>query len=163
MQWELLSEDEQERTYLLVFETGDELMAKLMGFALEAGITAAHFTAIGAFSEVQLAFFDWNNKSYRSIPVPEQVEAIMVAGDIALKEGRPSIHAHAVVGRADGSTRGGHLRKAVVRPTLELIVLESPRYLQRTFDEESGLALIDLNAVAGHQPAKIKKAQRPAA
>jgi predicted DNA-binding protein with PD1-like motif len=47
-----------------------------------------------------------------------------------------------VLGRSDGTTRGGHLLEARVRPTLEVILVESPSHLQRKHDPESGLALI---------------------
>jgi predicted DNA-binding protein with PD1-like motif len=49
-----------------------------------------------------------------------------------------------VVGRSDGTTRGGHLIEAHVRPTLEVIIVESPAHLRKQFDAESGLALIRL-------------------
>ena len=39
----------------------------------------------------------------------EQVEVLSLIGDVALKDGEPKVHAHVVVGRSDGSTRGGHL------------------------------------------------------
>jgi predicted DNA-binding protein with PD1-like motif len=52
------------------------------------------------------------------------------------------LHAHVVVGKADGTAHGGHLLAAVVRPTLEVILVESPRHLQRRHDAETGLALI---------------------
>jgi predicted DNA-binding protein with PD1-like motif len=52
------------------------------------------------------------------------------------------VHAHVVVGRSDGTTRGGHLLEAHVRPTLELILSESPVHLRKEMDEETGLALI---------------------
>lgn len=52
------------------------------------------------------------------------------------------MHAHVVVGLRDGSARGGHLLSANVRPTLEVILTESPSYLKRVHDPESGLALI---------------------
>jgi predicted DNA-binding protein with PD1-like motif len=51
-----------------------------------------------------------------------------------------------VLGRKDGSAHGGHLLEATVRPTLEVIVIETPRHLSRRFDETTGLALIDLSA-----------------
>jgi predicted DNA-binding protein with PD1-like motif len=47
-----------------------------------------------------------------------------------------------VLGRRDGSARGGHLLSAKVRPTLEVILTESPSYLRRAHDPASGLALI---------------------
>jgi uncharacterized protein len=47
-----------------------------------------------------------------------------------------------VVGRSDGTTRGGHLKEGHVRPTLELVLTEYPRHLERKPDPASGLALI---------------------
>ena len=101
-------------------------------------------TAIGAFRDATLGYFDWEAKEYLKIPVNEQVEVLSLIGDVALKDGEPKVHAHVVVGRSDGSTRGGHLIEAHVRPTLEVIVTESPVHLHKQVDEESGLALIRL-------------------
>jgi hypothetical protein len=75
--------------------------------------------------------------------VNEQVEVLTMTGDTALKDGDPEVHAHLIVGRSDGTTRGGHLKKARMRPTLEVMLTESPADLRHTFDETSGLALID--------------------
>ena len=75
-------------------------------------------------------------------PGREQVEVLSLIGDVALEDGEPKVHAHVVVGRSDGSTRGGHLIEARVRPTLEVILTESPAHLRKHHDPESGLALI---------------------
>jgi predicted DNA-binding protein with PD1-like motif len=64
-------------------------------------------------------------------------------GDIALDpKGAPALHVHLVVGKKDGSALAGHLGKGNVRPTLEVIVNESPSWLQKVHDPETGLALI---------------------
>jgi predicted DNA-binding protein with PD1-like motif len=133
----------EERAFVLVFETGDEAMEGLRGFVRERGISAARFTAIGAFSSVVLGYFAWDRKEYERLPVSEQVEALSVTGDVALEKDEPVVHAHAVVGLRDGSTRGGHVLEAHVRPTLEVMLVESPAHLRKRFDPESGLALID--------------------
>jgi hypothetical protein len=133
-----------ERTFVLIFETGDEAMAGLTGFAVENHLAAARFTAIGAFRDVTLGYFDWQAKDYKKIPVAEQVEVLSLIGDVATSEGKPTVHAHVVVGRSDGSTRGGHLLEAHVRPTLEVVLVESPAHLKKRHDPETGLALIDL-------------------
>lgn len=143
MKAKLLNEG-NEKTYAVVFQTGDEAMAGLTAFAQEHAIGAAHFTAIGAFRDVVLGFFEWSTKTYKPIPLHEQVEALSLIGDIALDDGAPKVHAHAVVGLSDGTTRGGHLMEAHVRPTLEVILVESPRHLQRRYDSVSGLALISI-------------------
>jgi hypothetical protein len=138
--------DAQERTYALVFDSGDEVMSQLQRFCEEQQLTAARFTAIGAFSSATLGYFDWDRKDYDEIAVNEQVEVLTLIGDVALQESKPKIHAHVVVGKRDGSAHGGHLLHAYVRPTLEVILTESPGYLKRTMDAESHLPLIDIGA-----------------
>ena len=137
-----------ERTWALVFETGDEVMSTLQRFAMQSGLTAARFTAIGAFRDATLGYFDCAAKQYEKIPVREQVEVLSLIGDVALEEGKPKVHAHTVLGKRDGTAHGGHLLEAHVRPTLEVMLTESPAPLRRVFDPGVGLALIDIDANA---------------
>jgi uncharacterized protein len=142
MQYRLLHEDRGHRTFAVILQTGDEAMSCLKAFAEKEGIAAAQLTAIGAFREARLAYFDWDAKSYQPIPVAEQVEVASLVGDIAQADGKPSVHVHAVLGRRDGTALAGHLQNGHVRPTLEVIVTESPAHLCKVKDVESGLALI---------------------
>jgi predicted DNA-binding protein with PD1-like motif len=135
------------RTFAIVFGTGDEVAKGLLAFARENGIGGAYFTAIGALREVTLGYWNWQAKDYRRIPVREQVEVLSLVGNVALApDGAPKVHVHVVVGKADGTAHGGHLLEAYVRPTLEVILVESPRHLRRQHDPETGLALIDVGA-----------------
>jgi predicted DNA-binding protein with PD1-like motif len=134
------------RTWALIFDKGDEPVAGLTAFAKAEKLGAAHFTAIGAFSEVTLGYFDRAKRDYKKIPLHEQVEVLSLIGDVALDKGEPKVHAHVVVGRADGEARGGHLLEAHVWPTLEVVLVESPRHLRKRHDPETGLALIDPTA-----------------
>ena len=131
------------RTWALIFDKGDEPVAGLTAFAKAQKLGAAHFTAIGAFSEVTLGYFDRKARDYKKIPLREQVEVLSLIGDVALDRGEPKVHAHVVVGRADGEARGGHLLEARVWPTLEVVLTELPRHLRKRHDPEIGLALID--------------------
>jgi uncharacterized protein len=145
-----LYEDRGRKTFAHVFETGDEVVATLTDFAKDNDLDASSLTAIGAFSDAKLGYFDMERKEYEEIPVEEQVEVLSLVGDIAPKDdGKPQVHAHVVVGRSDGTTRGGHLLEAHVRPTLEVILTESPEHLQRRTDEETGLALIAIEGTGG--------------
>lgn len=135
---------EGERGFVLVFQTGDEVAAGLLDFAKSQQLTAAHFTAIGAFREVTLGWFDIEKKDYEKIPIREQVEVLSLVGNVALDKGQPKVHAHVVVGKRDGTAHGGHLVHAIVRPTLEVMLFESPAALRRQMDPASGLALIKL-------------------
>ena len=136
--------DGPQRTFVVVFDHGDEVLENLLAFAKENRLSAAEFTGIGAFSDAVLGYFDWQKKEYERIPVDEQVEVLNLTGNIALADGEPKLHPHVVVGKADGTAHGGHLLEAHVRPTLEVIITESPAHLQRRSDPETGLALIRL-------------------
>jgi len=135
-----------EKTFVVIFEKGDEVLETLRRFANEQRLLASHFTAIGALSDVVIGFFDLVQKDYKKIPIGEQVEVLSLTGDIAFEGDVPKIHAHIVVGKSDGTAHGGHLIAGHVFPTIELILVESPKYLQRRLDKETGLALIDLAA-----------------
>lgn len=131
------------RTFALVLSTGDEAMAALASFARDRALRATQFTAIGAFSRVVVAYFDWATKKYRNIPIDEQVEVLSLLGDITVEDGTPKVHAHVVIGKSEGTAHGGHLVEGIVRPTLEIVLTETPVHLRRRFDPQSGLALID--------------------
>jgi predicted DNA-binding protein with PD1-like motif len=132
------------RTHVVVLDTGDDVLAEIGAFAEEVGLHTASFTAIGAFRSVTLGYFDLEEQRYLENPVSEQVEVLTLAGNIVDGENGKKLHAHVVVGLRDGTTRGGHLLSATVRPTLEVMVTESPRQVTRRFDESVGLALIEL-------------------
>ena len=135
--------DESPKTFILVFEIGDELAEVLLWFAKEQRLSAASFKAVGALSSVRLGWFSWESKRYEpSVTLDEQVELLSLIGDVAQKDGEPVVHAHAVVGKKDGTAHGGHLLKAYIRPTCEVVLTESPVHLQKFVDPASGLVLI---------------------
>ncbi len=143
MKTQLLDQAGERRTYAVILETGDEVMSCLGAFARDAALDSAQITGIGAFSDAALQYFCWKTKKYVEIPVDRQVEVAALVGDVALSpKGAPAVHLHVVLGDKDGSAMAGHLGRAHVRPTLEVIVTESPSYLRKAIDPESGLALI---------------------
>src|SRR5262249_50960767 len=108
VRFRLIAEETAGQTFVLVFETGDEAVELLGSFAREQGLSAAQLTGIGAFSDVVLGYFDWEQKDYRPISLDEQVEVVALLGDVALQDGEPVVHAHVVVARSDGAAYGGH-------------------------------------------------------
>ena len=146
MQTRLLAEDGRLRTFAAVFSTGNDPVGGLKAFAAEHRITGAQLTGIGAFSRATIGYFDWDRKDYLRIEIDEQVEVLALTGNLGVKDDGRALHLHVVLGRRDGTTRGGHLLEATVRPTLEVIVTETPAHLTRRFDPDTGLALIDLES-----------------
>jgi hypothetical protein len=140
-----LLQNENQRTFVIVFETGDEVINGLLEFAKQNQINSGFFTGLGAFERVTVAFYDLEKKEYQHIPVNEQTEVMSLVGNIVLYEGEPKLHAHVVVGKRDGTAHGGHLISARVRPTLEIWLTASPQIIERKMNEEVGLPLIDLS------------------
>ena len=133
------------RTLVAVLDTGDRAMTALAGLARRERLTAAQFTGIGAFSEPEIARFNWERKEYQPVPVREQVEVATLLGDIGVDDaGEPSLHAHTVLGRRGGAVFAGHLIEGTVRPTLEVVITETPTHLHRRRDPATGLSLIRL-------------------
>jgi len=147
MQSKLVAESAGRRTFVLILDPGEEAFSTISDFAAMQQITAASLTALGAFSEATVGWFDLAGKTYRKIPVEQQCEVLSALGDIAIDDsGKPSLHVHVVLGLSDGTTRGGHLLEGLVRPTLEVALVETPAHLRRKKRPELGIALIDLGA-----------------
>jgi predicted DNA-binding protein with PD1-like motif len=144
MKHKLLNAAAGARSFALVFDTGDEVLAGLREFADSRNLAAAHFSAIGAFQDVILGWFDWDRRDYQRIPLREQVEVLSLLGDVTLNDNKRTVHAHVVVGTSSAQARGGHLLEAHVRPTLELFLQEDPSHLRRTFDPQAQIPLISL-------------------
>lgn len=140
MKWKQI--ENQPRTFAVIFDAGDEVNQGLTCFAKVQNLADASFKAIGAMESVKLAWYNPETKKYQtSVDLKEQVELLSLIGDVAQKDGEPVVHAHLVVGLSDGSTRGGHLVSAGVRPTCEVFLVESPAHLRKGLDPESGLVL----------------------
>jgi uncharacterized protein len=142
-----VSGDARARIHVVVLDTGEEAFSALTRLAAEANISAASLTAIGAFEKATVGWFDFDKKTYKKIEVNEQCEVLSAIGDFAIgDDGKASLHIHIVLGLSDGSTRGGHLLNGIVRPTLEVVVTETPAHLRRRKKVDLGIALIDLDA-----------------
>jgi len=143
MNFKLLNDDKQ-KTYAIVLESGEEAMEQILAFANEKKIAASQFTAIGAFSETIVGFFDFSIKDYKKTHFNQQMEVLSLMGDITIFKDEYKIHGHIVLAKEDGSAYGGHLMKGIVHPTLEIILTESPVYLQRKMDKDAGIPLIKI-------------------
>ena len=143
MQVQLLNPGDPTKQYAVIFYQGDEAFSGLVEFAEKFQVTSAHFTAIGALNGATLGWFDPQRKMYKKIAIVGQHEVIGMSGDIALYQGKPVVHTHMVVGSPDGATRAGHVLAAYVSPTLEVMVTVDPVSMQKRFDAETDLTLID--------------------
>jgi uncharacterized protein len=143
MQIKLVKDTPGEKVYTVIFYKGDEALSGLTDFAILNNVQDAHFTAIGAVSGATLAWLDAPKKIYHRIAVSKQVEVLSLIGDVATFNGKPVVHMHAVLGRSDGSTVGGHVFELEANPTLEVFVTVNSTPLKKRPDDASGMKLID--------------------
>ena len=130
------------KDHILVLRTGDDALDAIKELAVRNRIEGASFSAIGAFQTATIAYWNWDTKEYENIEVAEQVEVLTLTGNVARSGNDPRLHAHVILGRRDGSTIGGHLIRGLVRPTLEVFLIDYGMRLARTRDETTGLWLL---------------------
>jgi predicted DNA-binding protein with PD1-like motif len=143
MTFKVVKDTPEEKVYAIVFLKGDEVLSGLTDFAIANHIGDAHFTAIGAVHGATLAWLDLPHKIYQAIPVKEQVEVLALTGDIATFNNKPAVHMHAVLGKHDGQTVGGHVFELDVDPTVEVFLTANTTPLTKRADDASGMKLID--------------------
>jgi len=71
MQNRLLHRDGLRRTFVVILKTGGEAMRCLQEVAAREGLGASRLTAVGALRGAELAFFDWESRTYLPVPVEE--------------------------------------------------------------------------------------------
>jgi predicted DNA-binding protein with PD1-like motif len=130
------------RVVVVAVDRGEDVVAAVNEVAERRHIRGAAVTAIGGFQNAEVGYFDRQERDMVRIPVPEQVEVLSMVGDIADNQGQPALHVHAVLGRRDGTTVGGHLLYGEVWPTLEVVITEVGGSLIKRVDPETGLALL---------------------
>ena len=143
MSVKLVKDTPEEKVYAIVFVKGDEVLSGLTDFATKYKVGDAHFTGIGAVSSATTAWIDLEKKMYHPTVTNEQVEILSLVGDIASFNGKPVVHMHAILGRRDGTTVGGHVWELNVNPTVEVFLTANTTPLGKRTDPASGLKLID--------------------
>jgi predicted DNA-binding protein with PD1-like motif len=142
MKVQLLGEDNGRKEYAVIFYKGDETFSGMLEFAEKYKVTSAHFTAIGAWDGATLAFYSAEKKMYKTIPIEGPVEVAALIGDIALLDGEPKVHMHAVIGLPNGDAKAGHVLEGRVWPTLEVMVTVNPIAMKKKRDPETALSFI---------------------
>ena len=127
--------------YLLVLDRDEELVSTVTAFLAERGIMGGTVTGIGALKNHTLGFFDIESQEYLKRTFEENMELGNLTGTIGSVDGKPFLHAHATVCGPELIAFTGHLFKAEVAVTAELIVTDFETDLPRTLDEDFGLNL----------------------
>ena len=132
--------------HIIIMSRGEELIDVLTRWAHEHEVVSASFQGIGAVEDVEIGYYTLATKSYTFMTFPEIFEVANMTGNIALVEGKPFVHAHAVLSRCDESLGcvGGHVKRARIAVTLEISLTADAAPVQRIVDDMIGLKLISL-------------------
>lgn len=131
--------------YVIRFEDGEVFPDGFLELLASEAIAAGEFTGIGAMRQARIAFFNTDSKTYEDRDYVEQMEVLALVGNVAIHNDEPLVHAHITLSRSDFSVLGGHLRRGVVRPTLEVTLRTLAEPLRRAVDPTYGLPTLDLH------------------
>jgi predicted DNA-binding protein with PD1-like motif len=122
----------------LIFKPGDEVITTLQN----SGIDSAQIIAIGGFQQATVAYWNRETKQYEDHDFDEQLEVVSLIGSVSRTKDGHKVHAHVTLGRHDLTTIGGHLKRGIVYPTLEMMIIPVDPPLVRERDEDTGLDLL---------------------
>lgn len=135
-----------EKGIIIRLDRGEELISTLTDFCRRERVKNAVFQGIGAVERVQIGYYDLASKTYHFTKDDGIFEVASMLGNVALVEGEPFIHAHAVLSRCDETLRciGAHIKEAYTAVTLEIFITVLDTSIERRLDGEIGLKLLHL-------------------
>jgi len=130
--------------YLIRLSRGDLLFDSIISFSESESIDSAFFWGIGAVEDVVLGYYDLKKREYVKRDFPGVWELLSLTGNFAKAEDGPIIHAHGVLSDPDNRTIGGHVFGIKTAATVEIYLVSLMSGLERRFDPETGLKLLDI-------------------
>jgi len=108
--------------YVIRAEVGEEIQETLRQFCQKVNLKSAFYQGIGTLSQVELAFFCTDLKSYDRHFFDGEYELISLMGNISTTDELVTPHTHVTLGDRNFQTLSGHLVRGVVSVTAEIIV-----------------------------------------
>ncbi len=122
-------------------DKGEEILDKIKEISLKENIKLANVNALGATNDFTVGVFNVDEKKYYSNSFQGNFEIVSLTGTINTMNGEFYTHIHMSAGNDKGEVFGGHLNKAIVSATCEMIINIIDGVVDRYLDEEIGLNL----------------------
>lgn len=132
-------------TIIARIDKGEEILEKVKEIALKENIKLAIISALGAVNDFTVGVFKTDEKKYYSNSFQGYFEITSLTGTINTMNGEFYTHIHMSAGNEKGEVFGGHLNRAVVSATCEMVITIIDGSVDRYFDEEIGLNLFKFN------------------
>ena len=133
-------------TIIARIDKGEEILEKVKEIALKENIKLASISALGAVNDFTVGVFKTDEKKYYSNAFQGYFEITSLTGTINTMNDEFYCHIHMSAGNEKGEVFGGHLNRAIVSATCEMVITIIDGAVDRYFDEEIGLNLFKLNA-----------------
>lgn len=133
-----------DKTIVVRIDRGEEILDKIRELALKENIKLASVTALGATNDFTVGVFNTAEKKYYSNEFKGAFEIVSLTGTINTMDGEFYTHIHMSAGNEKGEVFGGHLNRAMVSATCEMIVTVIDGEVDRYHDEDVGLNLFKL-------------------
>jgi len=132
-------------TIVVRMDRDEEIVEQVRALAQQEHIRLAAVQALGAVNDFTVGVFNTETKVYGSNRFQGPYEIVSLTGTIDTMDGNFYTHLHMSAGDADGKVFGGHLNRAVVSATCEMIVTVIDGQVDRAFSQEIGLNLFRFN------------------
>lgn len=130
--------------YVLKLEKGEPVNATLSDFIAAQTLSSHTIQAIGSISNPILAYYNLETKNFIEKEFIGNFELLTCTGSIAFEGNIPLIHIHTVISREDFSTIGGHVKEMTAHATVELFLFDLEDKLEKSYNNEIGLKLFNL-------------------
>ena len=134
--------------YFIRINPGQELVSTLKEFCKAKKITLATVSGIGSLKSVTLGFFNPESKKYDQKTFNEYMEMAGLTGNVMMKDGEPVLHLHTVVAGDNYKALAGHMAEAQVSLTAEIVIETVKGKIEKTYDKNTGLNLMDFNGIS---------------
>ncbi len=122
-------------------DKGEEILDKIKEIALKENIKLATVTAIGATNDFTVGVYKVSEKKYYSNNFQGNFEIVSLTGTINTMNNEFYTHIHMSAGNSQGEVFGGHLNRAVISATCEMVIDILDFEVDRYYDENIGLNL----------------------
>lgn len=131
-----------ENTIIARIDKGEEIIEKVKEIAIKEKIHLACVQALGAVGEFTVGVFRTQEKEYLANNFSGNYEIVSLNGTINTFHDEFYCHLHMSAGNDSGQVFGGHLNKAVVSATCEMVITVLNGKVDRYFDKQIGLNLL---------------------